>query len=100
MLPNARLSSGVAAALLSVAFVPAAQAQQAVNVLLPAPQHEVVLDPERAVLYASLPTRNTIAVVSMQSWTLLKELPVPANPRGLRRMQAHQTPQGDAFTGT
>ena len=25
---------------------------------------------------------------------------VPANPRGLRRMQAHQTPQGDAFTGT
>lgn len=83
MLLNARLSSGVAAALLSVAFVPAAQAQQAVNVLLPAPQHEVVLDPERAVLYASLPTRNTIAVVSMQSWTLLKELPVPANPRGL-----------------
>ena len=59
------------------------QAQQPVALTLPAAQQEIALDESRAVLYASLPTRNTIAVVSTLSWTLLEEIPVPANPRGI-----------------
>lgn len=58
-------------------------AQLPVSLVLPAPQQEIVLDEARGVLYASLPTRNSIAVVSTQSWTLLEEIAVPANPRGI-----------------
>jgi hypothetical protein len=73
----------LAPVLLAFALATPAAAQTDINIAFPAPVWDMEVDLPRQQIYVSMPTRNSVAIVSMQTYQIVNEVLVGANPRGI-----------------